>query len=474
MSNVRTIIAAVAAAIFVVVFAFFTFGSIGYNSSENWQIHQSVFGHTTVVNRPGYYLNWWGKVWTYPRYVEYHYTADADGEVGASADESIRVSFNDGGTAQVGVYVKMQTPIEQQQRLSFHELFSGDERNIRDAIEAHLVNCLKAAGPIMSSTENQASRKAEFNQIVEEMLSKGLYVLRRQMITLEDTIINNTPQPRNAEGISGQEAVQPADPIKVMATEIVVDPKTGEAKIASESPLKRYGMVVEQFSVLDTEYDPKTLEQFAAKKESFLLAEKAKAEQQRAVQEKLRIRAEGESNVEQIKQEGEKEKMKAMVTAEKEAEVAELSKKKAVTEAQQKVEVADQEQKEAETRKAIAAIEAETAEEKKKAEISLAEAKQQALEIGGALSEEQRLLATLKKERDIGVAEALSKIHTPGVVIAGSGHAGADGNSETALQSNLINLTLLKALGILDPADKVFVPRKASTTLPADPVATGE
>lgn len=437
---------------------YFVFGSIGHNDAENYQVHQSLFGQLSVIDAPGYYFNWWGRVTTYPRYVEYSYTADSRSS--SPSDESIRVTFNDGGTAQVDAYTKLKLPLTTEQRLQFHQLFRGNQVSIRDAVEAHLINCVKAAGPIMSSTENQAARKSEFNQIIEQMLSEGLFVMRRQVVTLEEAVIENTKNKGTAEQASGSEPAV-SQPIRVVATEIVQDPKTGRHMIASESPMKRYGMAVEQFSIMDTNYDAQTLAQFQAKKQSFLAAEQAKAEQQRAVQEKLRIRAEGESSVEKIKQEGEQTKMAAIVQAEKEAEVAELAKTKAVTQAQQLVEVAKKAQEEALTKKEIAAIEAETAELHKAAEISAAEAKQKTLEIGGGLSEEQKLLATLRKERDVEVAKHLAQIHTPGIIIGGSGHEGAPhGVGEAGLQNNLINLALLKSLGILDDsADSVFKPR---------------
>ena len=457
--SVRTIATLAAGLILGVIGLYLVFGSIGYNHSENYQVRQTIFGDLVVVDAPGYYLNWWARVTEYPRYVEYSYTADSRPQ--SPSDESIRVTFNDGGTAQVDAYVKLKLPIEPEKRLEFHRIFRGSNVSIRDAVEAHLINCVKAAGPIMSSTENQAARKSEFNQIVEQMLADGLFVMRRQVVTLEEAVIDNKPNKGTAEAVAGTDPAA-SQPIKVVATEIVVD-KDGKQKISTESPLKRYGMVLEQFSIMDTNYDAATLKQFAAKKESFLAAEQVKAEQQRAVQEKLKIRAEGESNVEQIKQEGEKAKMAALVKAEQEAEVAELAKTKAVTEAQQKVEVAKKAQDEAETKKAIAKIEAETAELVKAAEISAAEGKQKTLEIGGGLSEEQKLLATLRKERDIGVATALANIKTPNVVFGGGGHEGAPGGTEASLQGNLINLMLLKSMGIMDSkAPEEFVPRAQS------------
>jgi len=38
----------------------------------------------------------------------------------------------------------------------------------------------------MSASENQASRKSEFNQVVEEQLVKGLFEMRRTEVELGD------------------------------------------------------------------------------------------------------------------------------------------------------------------------------------------------------------------------------------------------------------------------------------------------
>lgn len=454
-STVRRSIAAGAAAFVFLIMLIILWGGLGYNDATDWQVHQSIWsGKLSVIDRPGWYLTWWGKVSTYPRYVEYYYTAK--GERGSNeGDESIRVTFNDTGTAQVGVFVKVKLPTIAEERLAFHEIFRGSPTSIRDAVEAHLTNCVKAAGPLMSSTENQAARKAEFNNIVEDMLGKGLFVMRRHTVELTDTVIENNDVEATAEKASGKVPVT-SQVMKVQATEVITDPKTGEPQIASESPLKRYGMQVEQFSVVETEYDPDTLKQFQARKQSFLLAEQAKAEQQRAVQEKLKIQAEGESEVEKIRQEGEQKKMEAITAAEKESEVAELAKQKAVTEAQQKVEVAEQLKKETETQLEIAKIKVEIANSEKEAEIAAAEAKQKSLEIGGALSDEQKMLATLKAERDAKVAEALGKIQMPRLIInGGAGGEGGTGN----LMDNLITMRLMDVMGILGEEDKTFVPK---------------
>jgi len=430
-----------AAAVLGVVALIVLFGNMGYNRDDQWQIHQSVTGKITVIDRGGYYLNMFGTVTDYPRYRDSFYSAHH--KEGGEEDDSIRCTFNDGGTAKVSVYVRFSTPPEEDQRRAFHRVYSANIDNTSQAVRAHLVNCVKAAAPLMSASENQASRKAEFAQVIQNMMQDGLYVMRQTRVTLEDQALIEVEA--NADG---KAPVLREKPTEVMATEIVRDTETGKPLIAEASPLTKYGIGVEQFSVTDIDYDPETLKQFAAKKESFLLAEQAKAQRQQFVQEKLKIIAEGESEVARIEQEGNKEKMAATVSAEKEAAVAIINKDKAVTEATQKVEVAQQEKLEADTRFEIAEVQVKIAEEDKKAEIAVAEAKQKALEIGGALSEEERVLAEIAAERDAKVATALAGLKVPGVVIVGGKGSDSGGGGEN-LQSNLINLTLLRALGII-------------------------
>jgi regulator of protease activity HflC (stomatin/prohibitin superfamily) len=441
--------AAVATAVFVCILALVINSSFSVNDAANWQIHQSVFGKVTVIDRAGVYFNGWGTVYTYPRYVEYYYTERPDR--GSPTDESIRTTFNDGGTAQVSSFAKIRTPIETDFRLTFHQVFRGDLLSIRDAVEAHLANCIKATGPTMSSTEHQTARKAEFTQLCEGMLADGLYAMRREVSTVAPPVVLQTEKPDGHAGVA-------QEPEKRVSTEIVYDETTGKPVIATESPLKRYGMAIEQFSILETNYDGKTLEQFAERKEVLLLTEKSKAEQAKFVQEKLRQKAEGEVTVEKIRQEGEKEKMQATVAAEKEAEVAEITKKQRVTEASQKVEVAEQAKLEAETLREIAEIKAKTAELEKQAQISEAEGKQKLLEIGGALSEEKLKLAELRKERDEAVAKALSGVKTPSVILNGSGGSGTGGDTQT----QLLNMVLLRSMGILDLDDDTFTPKNTT------------
>ena len=429
--------ALVASAVAALVMLVVMIGLVGNNDDQEWQIKQDVTGNVTVVDRPGWYWKGFATVWTYPRAHEAYYSKSE--EEGGLKDLSIKVIFNDGGRADTSTYVRIELPKTAEERRKIHQAFGGNLENLMGAVRSHLNNCLKATGPLMSASEHQTARKAEFSQLVDEQLRLGLYKMRRIEKTLDDGLLETVGEGQVIE-----------KPQKVTATEIVLDEETGEPVIAQKSPLQVYGIDVVQFSVTDTSYDPKTEEQFAAKKESYLKAEEAKASRQNEIQQTLMVVEKGKREVAEIEAQANQAKKKAEVEAEQAAQVAEIAKRQAVTEATQKVEVAEQEKAEAETRKEIAAIEAETADLKGQAIIKLAEAKEQEILLGGAGTEKDQILAQIAAERDAKVAEYLSKVNVPGVVIVGGENGGEDSGA-SSLQEVLMNLLLLKSTGVLDP-----------------------
>lgn len=426
--NVKLLLAAIVSVVLLAVMLCTWNGLVGYNDFQDWQVYQSVTGKVEIVDAPGYYFKGFGKVWTYPRAIEAHYSQHGD-----QPGESIRVTFNDGGTADVSAYVRIQLPADTKHRLALHQLFNANPANIISAVQAHLTNCVKASGPVMSASENQASRKAEFNQIVEEQLSRGLFKMRRTEIELNDL----------AEIVAADETGVKERKAKVQATEIVSG-QDGKPVVIQESPLHTYGITIAQFSITEIEYDKQTLTQFAAKKESYLKAEQAKARRQEEVQQRLMVEEQGRRQVAEIQAEENQKKERATIQAEQALEVARIAKSEAVTKAQQKAEVAEQTKREAMTLREIAEITARTAELKKKATISEAEAQQKAIELGGGISEKEKVLATIHAERDAKVAAALSGVKVPGVVIVGGESAGGGDISGT-----LLNLMLLKANGLV-------------------------
>jgi hypothetical protein len=441
---------ATVAFIMIVFLSLFT-GFTGKNNIQDYQIWQGISGGVSVIDSPGWYVKNFGTIWIYPKNVQEYYSA-SDKE-GQSVDESIKVTFNDGGTSKISTFVQFSLPLEKERRIKLHEKFGGSIDSIKHAVHAHLSNCIKNSGPLMSATENQASRKAEYSQVVEEQLRHGLFQMRRVQVLLKDRTDDK------------------GNPVYVEATEILKDEK-GVAIRAEKSPLEEYGISITQFSITGTDYDEKTLAQFSAKQEAFLNAEKSKAQREEELQKKLWVMAEGERKAAEQTAIGNVEKAKQVVAATAKVEVALQDKKAAETAAEQLLSVAELTKKTAETKatqeaqvaqiaadmaktvlvtqataaKDSSSLQAEADKLKATGIIALAEAKQKEIMLGGAVTEQDRVLATIQADRDVKVAENLSKIAVPSNIIIGGSSTGG----QPSIDPMLLNLNLLKGTGLFD------------------------
>jgi len=415
-------------------------GLTGKNNDQDWQVKQSLGGEVEIVSKPGYYYKGFSTVWTYPKYIQFEYL-----EKDARGDESVSVIFNDGSSAKFSTMIRIATPISDTERRNFHQQFKADEEAIARAIRSHLINCLRSTGPLMSASEHQTARKAEFNQVVQDQLSAGLYEMKRVNKKLEGQV--------DAKG----------EAVTVLATEILTEKDSGKPLVSQRSPLAELGVKVVQFSVLDSPYDARAMEQFAIKKDAFLSAEGSKAQREKEVQQRLMVIEKGLREKAEIEAESNKqlaaatikanqEKLVAETLANQEKIVAETQAAKLVAVATQtKLEAetkANQEKQVAETRAAqefeVAKLQRQAAEENAKKQIVLADAQKKSLELGGAISERDRVLAEIAANRDVQVADKLSKIATPSIVFNGGG---ANGSSMT---ENLVNIRLLEASGLLN------------------------
>ena len=428
-------------AIILIVGSVLIGGGFEKNNDQNWQIVQSVGGTVTVRDQAGWYFKKFATVYTYPRYYDAIYNSVSD--EGKKSDESIRTTFNDGGTAQIDTFVRFSTPTNTDKRLEFHRQFAGSIENASYAVKAHMINCVKATGPLMSSSENQTARKSEFAAVIESQLLDGLYGMRQVEKVLRDQFDEN------------------GKPITVMATEIIAD-KDGMPVVAKNSPLENYGIGVVQFSVTAIEYDTETRKQFSTKKRSFLKAEEMKAQKAEMVAERKKIEEEGKKDKAQAEAVANVLKAKAVIAAELTAEVALQTKIAAETKAAQLLSVAELSKAtllmEASAKFEQAEIMAATALELKKAEIAKAEGRKEAIELSGAITELEAAQIQAEVDKAKYVAEAYAKIKLPTTMFIGGGE-GAGGMTE-----NLVNIRLMEAAGLFDKTviDKSQVTRKVN------------
>jgi len=444
-------IPAIIAAIVIVLGAITVWiGGLGYNEDHEWQVLVYPSGSVEIVDEPGFYLKWFGSAKTWPRAMQ----------------------FYDGGTAETTGTIRVQLPTDEDMRRTLNREFSANPENLELAITAHLTNVLKATGPTMSASEHQSARKAEFQQLVFEQTSKGIYRMRRVEKEVEEESLAIIPPPvapavdpdnPNAPIVIPPAPKQEVRTRRVVTTEIITDDE-GVAEIGQPSPLTAYEINVVQLSVGDVDYDPKTRDLFEAKKEAFLAAEQSKAERMQEYEQTLMVVQKGLREKAEAEATANVEKATAVIAAEKAAEVAEQEQVEAETKAETLVKVALQSQEEAETEAKTLVLVAEqallqatamakTAEQEALAITTLAAAEEEKIERAGAITEEVQILAEIKAKRDVEVAKALSLIQVPSVVMSGGSTKGEGGKAD--FKDTLISLHLLKSLGLIDDDGKL-------------------
>jgi hypothetical protein len=389
-----------------------------------WQAVQYLNGEVEIKETPGVYFAFFPKITEYDRNMAFDFCRDVTKD--RPKDESTRVTFNDGGTADIDSTLRITAPTTKEQKREFHRQFNGNRENIRNSVWSHLTNVIKASGPLMSASENQASRKSEFNTVVMNQLNDGLYEMRRVERELDQTD-------------------EKGNKLRVSATEIIKDEKTLKPIVSQKSPLASFGVTVTQFSITATEYDEQTRKQFSTKKDAFLQAESAKAQREGEVQQRLMIIEKGLREKAETESKSNLEKAQAVISAEKEKEVAE-------TNAAMTLAVAIKSKETAETKAAemlsVAKLSREASEEEAKKIRILADAEKDRIAQAGAITEKDKITLEIQRETAIGVAKALTKISVPQIVIGGG--SGPNGQANASTQSELINLMLLKQNGYLD------------------------
>ena len=406
---------------------------VQWNNEEHYQIVEFPNGDISVVDSTGFHVQAFGQVFTYPRYVDAYLSKSGDGTAKGSSrklDTSVRVTFNDGGWGFMSNHLKFQMPVTREKRIALHRHFGeGGEPAIREAIGHHLINCLKNTGPLMSGSEHQSQRKAEFYQVVSDQLSKGLYSMERvkQKIERGDKV----------DGFGDEQDVQYITRIKRDAS--------GQPILSATSPLSEYGITVVQYNQTDTVYDPDTESQINAKRNSYQLAEEAKAGVEKEHQKLQEVVEKGRLAVANVEAEQQKTKKGILVNAQKDLDVKRINQREQVTIAEQAVAIAGENLKQVTTELETSKIAVKIAEAEAKSLVSLSEATRAKLDQGGALSEREKMLAEMRMHRNTAIAKSISDIPSPRTVILSEKKSGP-GEASSSTSETLMNLIMLQQL----------------------------
>ncbi len=346
-------------------------GLVGTNNAGYYVVRQAaVTGTMTVIDSPGSYLKLFADTHTY-QVSDMHYfsKSNLDGGEGAESDP-IHVRFNDGGTADISGAIKYRLPTDPAKRLRIHQDFKSYAALKHDLIRQTVSEAMMQTATLMKAEESYSTRRSEFTSLVEDQIKNGIYDVTAREIKTADA--------------DGNELVDHEVFVKKDAQ--------GQPVIRKTSPLSTYGVEVVSFTIKELDFDPTIEALIQKKKEAEQMKVVARANAEKAKQDAITAREQGNAKIATEKADQDVQKMKEVTIAEKLFEVSKLGRQQAEQDAQARI---TQGRAEAEVNK---------------------------LKVAAGLTPLER--ATIDKETAIGVATQLANVKFPGMMVLGGGNGG--------------------------------------------------
>lgn len=275
--------------IFVTVFIVM-FATIGINDNGYRTVVQWPNGYTFVKFEPGIYFKLFGKNTVYPDVI----THDLE-------DNGVAVRYQDGGTGTVDGVVRIKMPDVEDTMLVLHRAVREEAGLRSKLIYPEVKQALNLTAGLMTSEEAYAVRRNDYADWASDQVENGRY--------------RTTLQPKKII-INGEEKIREVPTF-------VTNKDTGQP-LHQDSPFEEYGLRVVGFQITDWGFEPATLKQIQDKRQAEMAVITAKANAERARQEKEQVVAEGEKAVE-LKRYQELEKAQVeIIQRERDVEVAKL------------------------------------------------------------------------------------------------------------------------------------------------------
>ncbi len=300
--------------------------AFGINNAGHRTVVQYPTGTLYVKFSPGIFPQWFGTATIYNDVITFDYDK-MGAEVDSSIDQvGISVRYQDGGTGTVYGKARFSMPSDENTMLHLHKAFRSNRGVSQKLIKSVTEEGMNLTAGLMSSEEAYAEKRSIYTQWSSQQISKGKFQTKLEKISTVDestgkTVTKNIP---------------------------VISYGSDGLPIHLDSDLADYGISVNGFQITDWDFEPKTLQQIATKREATMAIITAIANAERAKQDAITSEEQGKANVMTAKYEKEVIKEQAIVDAQREKEVAVIS-------AEKSVEVARQQKLEAEQKKLAAA-----------------------------------------------------------------------------------------------------------------------
>lgn len=256
-------------------------------------IQSPISGNLTVAMTPGWVWQGGGTITKYKRSNQLWFDPkESDGAT------PINVGFNDFGQGAVFGSVRWYMPSNQKDILKLHQDYGTQEAIEQKLIKQAITKGLFFTGPLMSSKEAVSEKKTALLTYSEDQANNGIY--RTRAIKNKDTLIDSNSK----------------------LLEIVY--KNGIPQVVKASDVDVYGVVLSNLTISKIDFSGPVTKQIEDQQKLVMAVQTSKATAQKAIQDAITTKANGEASAAKAKWEQEVIKAKLVTKAEADKEVATL------------------------------------------------------------------------------------------------------------------------------------------------------
>ncbi len=298
----------------------------GINDAGHRTVVQFPTGKLFVKFTPGIYLQMFGITEEYNDVITFDFDKN-DAEVSATLDQQgIAVRYQDGGTGTIFGKARFALPNDEDTMLKLHKDFRSNAGVAQKLLKPVTEEAMNLTAGLMTSEDAYAVKRGTYTDWAMQQIKNGKFVTELKEVYQEQ------------EG-TGQKILT--------SIPVIVYDNAGMPRTYS-SDFRDYLISVPGFQVTDWDFEPKTLQQIATKREATMAIITAKAQAEQAKQESITAEEQGKKNVTVARYQKEVEKEQDVVDAQRAKEVAVIA-------AERQVSVAEQQKLEAEQKKLAAA-----------------------------------------------------------------------------------------------------------------------
>ncbi len=398
----------------------------GVNDANQRTVVQYPNGTLSVKFHAGVYLKAFGRTTAYNNVLTFDFDRE-ENEVASTIDQTgISVLYQDGGSGTVYGKVRFKLPDDEESMIRVHKDFRSPAGLAHKLLKGLTEEVMNNTASLVSSEDSYAVERGTFSKRAKAQLVHGIYKTHTEQITTTEDESKQFCVDVKSTELSDEQRSECRQVRRIKKSIPVVSTNNKNQPLTYESDLSQYNISISGFQMLKPDYEPSTMAQISEKRKQTMLIITSKANAERAKQDALTSKSQGEANVVKARYAEEVIKEKAVVVAQRESQVALIN-------AKRKVDVAEQAKNEAEQR-ALQAL------EYKKEQISIGEGEAERdrlkIEADGALKQK------LQAYRDVNAmyAEAMGKHRLVPDINIGGGKDGAGADKV----ANLIDMMMIK------------------------------